>query len=411
MRPCAANTIAFNSNDGVLVDTGTQDLISENSIFSSGHLGIELVNNGNNNQAAPMLSQVTTSGGQTVITGSLTSAANTTFTLEFFANAAGDPSGFGEGQTFLGAVSKTTNASGVVDFTVTLSVALPPTEQVVTATATDPNDNTSPFSNDVTNETEQLQATASAVSATEGSTFSGTVATFTDADGNTSTSDYTATIDWGDGSAESTVSGSSITLANGTFSAAASHVYAEEGKFTLSVSITDSDGATATVAPVADVADAPLSSTPSDLTPPVATEGQAFTNVTVFHFTDADPAGTVGDYTATVTLGDGHTVTLTGTASSKGQIVANSTGGFDVQLSYTYAEELSGATFAVSVADVRRRHDFAEYEHLQRGRRAPRRPPATSHRQWPRKGRRSRTSPSSTSPMPIRPVRSATTRP
>src|SRR2546427_382135 len=31
-------------------------------------------------------------------------------------------------------------------------------------------------------------------------------------------------------------------------------------------------------------------------TPPVATEGQAFSNVTVFHFTDADPNGTASDY-------------------------------------------------------------------------------------------------------------------
>src|SRR5262249_9438474 len=46
------------------------------------------------------------------------------------------------------------------------------------------------------------------------------------------------------------------------------------------------------------VADAPL--TAGALTPPVATEGQPFSNVTIFHFTDADPAGTASDYTATV---------------------------------------------------------------------------------------------------------------
>ena len=52
-----------------------------------------------------------------------------------------------------------------------------------------------------------------------------------------------------------------------------------------------------------------------------------------------------------VTLGDGSTVTLTNTPSANGQIVA-SAGGFDVQLSYTYAEELTGQTFSVQVTDA-----------------------------------------------------------
>ena len=131
----------------------------------------------------------------------------------------------------------------------------------------------------------------------------------------------------------------------------------------------------------------------------------------MFHFTDADPAGTVGDYTAAVTLGDGHTVTLTGTASSKGQIVANSTGGFDVQLSYTYAEELSGATFAVSVADVggamtsQSTNTFSVADAPLSSTLNDLTPPVATE------GRRSRTSPCSTSPMPIQRERWATTRP
>ena len=44
-------------------------------------------------------------------------------------------------------------------------------------------------------------------------------------------------------------------------------------------------------------------------------------------------------------------MTLTSTPSSNGQIVANSGGGFDVQLSYTYADELSNQTFSVKVTD------------------------------------------------------------
>ena len=41
----------------------------------------------------------------------------------------------------------------------------------------------------------------------------------------------------------------------------------------------------------------------------------------MFHFTDADSAGTAGDYTAVVSLGDGHSVTLTSTAGTNGRCV------------------------------------------------------------------------------------------
>ena len=328
----AANTIAFNKNDGVLVDTGTQNLISENSIFSSGHLGIELANNGNNNQAAPVLSSVTSRGGDTTITGTLTSAASTTYTLEFFANAVGNPSGFGEGQTFLGAKTVTTDGNGVADFTVTLSEALSVTEQVVTATATDPNNNTSAFSNDLST----LEAAPVAVSAAEGDTFSGTVATFTDADGNLSTGDYTATIDWGDNTAKTTVSGSGITLSNGTFSAAASHIYAEEGKFTLSVVINDTDTASATAAPVATISDPSVAATAVAI---AAAEG-ASANVNVATFTDPGGAESTADYSATILWGGGQT--------SAGAISV-SNGVFTVSGTNTYAEE-GAYTATVTIA-------------------------------------------------------------
>jgi hypothetical protein len=85
------------------------------------------------------------------------------------------------------------------------------------------------------------------------------------------------------------------------------------------------------------VADAALSSTAANLTAPAVVEGQPLSNTTVFHFTDADPAGTASDYTAVVTLGDGNQVTLSATPGPNGQIVANPAGGFDVQLSYSYA--------------------------------------------------------------------------
>ena len=87
------------------------------------------------------------------------------------------------------------------------------------------------------------------------------------------------------------------------------------------------------------------------LKPPTAVEGVAFTNSTVYRFTDDNTLATASDYSAVVTLGDGNTVTLTSAAGPNGQIVADPNGGFDVQLSYTYREELSNATFGVAVTD------------------------------------------------------------
>jgi hypothetical protein len=144
------NTIAFNGNDGVKVDTGTGNAVRQNSIHDSANLGIELVNNGNNNQPAPALSSATTTGSSITIQGTLTAAANTSYSLDFFANPSANPSGFGEGQQFLGSATETTGGSGTVNFTVTFNAAVL-AGQVVSATATDVlSGNTSAFAQDVT---------------------------------------------------------------------------------------------------------------------------------------------------------------------------------------------------------------------------------------------------------------------
>ena len=78
-------------------------------------------------------------------------------------------------------------------------------------------------------------------------------------------------------------------------------------------------------------------------------EGAPFGPVTVFHFTDSDPTDTISDFTATVNTGDNTLKSDVNPGNVR--IVTDPNGGFDVQLSYTYAKELTGATFRVSVAD------------------------------------------------------------
>ena len=70
----------------------------------------------------------------------------------------------------------------------------------------------------------------------------------------------------------------------------------------------------------------------------------------LFHFTDANSSDTAGNFSAVITWGDGATSTVTSTLSAGGQIVANPNGGFDVLGSHLYAQQLSGATFSVTVS-------------------------------------------------------------
>ena len=78
-----------------------------------------------------------------------------------------------------------------------------------------------------------LVATGSSITATEGlSTGSIRVATFSDP-GNDPITEYTATITWGDGS----TSTGTITDAGGNYTVLGTHTYGEEGTYTVSVTI------------------------------------------------------------------------------------------------------------------------------------------------------------------------------
>ena len=140
----SGNVIAFNSQYGVVVDTGTGDGIEGNSIFGNGVQGILLTSGGNNNVAGPVLTQAYQPTAATVqVTGILAGAANTTYTLEIFASSSGIPGG--QSQTLLGSLSATTDANGFAAFA--FSAALPVNAgSSLTATATDPSNNTSAFS-------------------------------------------------------------------------------------------------------------------------------------------------------------------------------------------------------------------------------------------------------------------------
>ncbi len=129
----SGNTIAFNAKGVVLSGASTvQDSILGNSIFSNTGLGIDLGSPaGNNGQAAPVLTSVT-STTSTVVLGTLTSAPGT-YRVEFFASPSSGPAG--QGKTYLGLSSFTVPSGGTMSFIGYGLAALPP-NSIVTATAT-----------------------------------------------------------------------------------------------------------------------------------------------------------------------------------------------------------------------------------------------------------------------------------
>jgi CSLREA domain-containing protein len=152
----AGNVIAHNGRHGILVTrcTGETDApaasILGNSIHSNGGLGIELTcgtdgptendpgdtDTGSNDfQNFPVITDVTSSGGQTRVEYEFNSTPDTLFRLEFFRNSECDGSDFGEGQTVAGVEEVRTDGAGNWSDSVTFS-SEPAALGVITATAT-----------------------------------------------------------------------------------------------------------------------------------------------------------------------------------------------------------------------------------------------------------------------------------
>jgi len=158
-----ANLIAYNLGRGIVVQQGTRNTMRGNSIHDNGVLGISLTGsdkpladdpgdaNGytiNNGQNFPILASATQVGSDLHILGTLNSHPSTTFDLDFYSNPACSrlPFDFVQGETWLGTAQVTTNASNIAAIDVTLpGVTIEPGARV-SATATDPQGNTSEFS-------------------------------------------------------------------------------------------------------------------------------------------------------------------------------------------------------------------------------------------------------------------------
>ncbi len=157
-NPGEGNVIAGHDSTGVLmmyppgVPSSAHVRVSGNSIFGNGDIGIDLMPNtwdfgstpndlmdadmgANGLQNFPELASATSSGSVTSVEGTLQSAPNQDYVVEFFASPACDASGFGQGERYIGSTSVTTDAGGSAGFAVSLAASTNAGE-VVTATAT-----------------------------------------------------------------------------------------------------------------------------------------------------------------------------------------------------------------------------------------------------------------------------------
>jgi CSLREA domain-containing protein len=146
----AANVIAGNTT-GILTSPNTTagNRFLGNQIFGHTNLGIDLnaddvtlndpldADNGSNDlQNFPNLYTAHSANGDLVINGEINSGASSNYRIEFFSSPLGNSYGYGEGVTYLGVVTASTNASGYGYFSATLTGVTLPADRRVTSTAT-----------------------------------------------------------------------------------------------------------------------------------------------------------------------------------------------------------------------------------------------------------------------------------
>ncbi len=171
------------------------------------------------------------------------------------------------------------------------------------------------------------------------------IASLSDTDLQSAASNFTATVNWGDGTP--VVTGSGVALTSGSinfrarpaakvFQVSASHTYAREGTYPLHVVLSDTNGATATAMSTALVSSSALVAKGAT----IASAGIVRGAVATF----AETGGSVlpADYSASIDWGDG--------SHAKGLIVANRTGGFSVIGSHRYLDP-EAFSVCITIAD------------------------------------------------------------
>ena len=173
-----------------------------------------------------------------------------------------------------------------------------------------------------------------------------TVATFVSDNPDAQPGDFTAYINWGDGT--NTLDANQNLIPSGTITAdgaggfivTAQHAFLGDGQFPVTVTIVGNKGARFTEYGSADIADAPL--TPASVTFE-AVVGLPYDNLTVATFHDADTFSRIGELSASITWGDGTT--------DAGVITSIGNGDYAVKGSHIWSA-VAAFTVAVTITDA-----------------------------------------------------------
>ncbi len=180
---------------------------------------------------------------------------------------------------------------------------------------------------------------ANAIRVVEG-TSTGTVAlaSFADPEANLPVSDYSATVNWGDGSAPEHPTTITFDATTQAYTLTGTHTYTEPGVFRPSILINSTSGlSSSTILETALVSAIPIVGKGTALT---GTEGKTISG-SVATFTTTRNAAAAADYTASINWGDG--------TASAGTVVKDSTGHFHVNGSHAYGDQSTGTGFHVTV--------------------------------------------------------------
>lgn len=174
-----------------------------------------------------------------------------------------------------------------------------------------------------------ITASAKTVVGIEGTSFSATVASFTDAYAGFPISNFSVSVDWGDGTPPTTLAtGATIVNRGSRYDVVAPHTYARFGSYAINVSIFSKGGSTGTTTSTGTINDAPVGAVASNFS---TTEGVVYAGA-VATISDSNLQGVASDYLAGTLINWGD-----GTAASPASGVVSLGGGkFQVQGSHTY---------------------------------------------------------------------------
>lgn len=143
------NTITNSVADGIATfgTAGSGNSFLGNSIYNNGEFGIDI---GSDNQTleddVPAITLASIQGDSLFVSGTFSGIANSAYRIEFYASPSCDGNGFGEGKTYLGYTTTTSDNNGNLSFGDKIYTTSTSIGEAITCLATDGNGNTIEFS-------------------------------------------------------------------------------------------------------------------------------------------------------------------------------------------------------------------------------------------------------------------------